>query len=95
MITAISASHGSASFDSWNACAVPLNEPWIDAGMPIPSVARSIDATAWLSETPGAALNEITVAGNWPWCPTESATADGTTRTSCESGTCAPVPEAT
>src|ERR1700748_3068326 len=73
--------------DDWNACAVPWNEPVMVSGILICATAPSRRSTAWLSETPGARLNDNVTDGTWPrWlivdAPTERskcATADSGT----------------
>ncbi len=50
-------------------------------------------STAAPSETPGAVLKEMVVAGNWPKCVTNSGPVRCSTCTMAESGTCPLVDE--
>ncbi len=52
---------------SWNAAAVPWNEPTTVSGMPRSSLAFSISWVASPSEVPGVTLNEMVAAGSWLW----------------------------
>ena len=49
-------------------------------------------STAWPSAMPGRRLNDSVIAGNWPWCDTESGpTLVVSTVTSADSGSTEPV----
>ena len=63
---AASTSSSVLSSDARNAAAAPWNVVWTLAGMPISACACSIAATALPSDAPGARLNDIVTAGNWP-----------------------------
>src|SRR5262252_9195666 len=52
--------------DDWNASAAPWNFVSALIGMPISRCAARIALTASPSDAPGARLNEIVAAGNWP-----------------------------
>src|SRR5438034_775912 len=59
---------GSLASEAWKARAAPRKPLWIDGGRPISRAAPLMASTASPSEAPGARLNEIVTAGNWPWC---------------------------
>ena len=67
-IVTIAAMISSSSLASaaWKASAAPWNAVIMLAGRPISFSAFLIASTAAPSEAPGARLNEIVVAGNWP-----------------------------
>ena len=58
--------------DCSNTRAVPWKLPWIVVGTPIRTSSCITASRAWESETPSARLNDTVVAGNVPWCATES-----------------------
>ncbi len=71
--------------NDWNACAVPWNDAGDRVGhLQLRAPRVSMRSTAWLSDTPGARLNDSVTDGTWPrWlivaAPTElskCATAD-------------------
>ena len=52
--------------DDWNAAAVPWNAVMKLSGRPASASCCWMASMAAPSETPGAVLNEMVVAGNWP-----------------------------
>src|SRR5277367_4971652 len=80
-------SSGMVLSDSWNVCAVPWNDPRIEAGIAISRIARSTATLASLSDFPGVRLNEIVVAMNGPWWFTDSGVVPGPKLVNAASGT--------
>ena len=56
----------------WKPRAVPWNEPYTLAGMPIFAIVSWIAADASESETLSGRLNEMVAAANCPWWFTDS-----------------------
>ncbi|MNO42995.1 hypothetical protein D3C76_332000 [compost metagenome] len=52
--------------EAWNASAAPWKRVCTPAGIPMSCCTCSITLTASPSATPGARLNDIITAGNWP-----------------------------
>src|SRR4051794_26070709 len=82
--------NSSLESDAWNAWAAPWKAVAKLAGSPISCSAFWIAVTAAPSDDPGARLNEIVVAGNWPRCEIFSGDERSTTVTIADSGTCPP-----
>ena len=53
--------------DDWKAWAVPWNEPSSVIGVLSSACTCWMRSTASPSAVPGARLNEMVTAGNWPW----------------------------
>src|SRR5689334_6885000 len=92
--TAARISQSSFASEPRNALAAPWKAICALAGTPISSFAFWITSTASPSDAPGARLNEMVAAGNWPrWLMTSGAVCSET-RAMDESGTCVvPAPE--
>ncbi|KAG1433957.1 hypothetical protein G6F55_014626 [Rhizopus delemar] len=65
--TAARISHSVLVSEFWNASAAPWNRVSTPAGKPISASAAMMASTALDSDAPGARLNEMVTAGNWPW----------------------------
>src|SRR5271156_6382467 len=65
-MTAASSRNTSFANDDWNAAAVPWKAVVKLIGSPTSFSACSMASTAAPSDTPGAVLKEIVVAGSWP-----------------------------
>ncbi len=93
--TAARISHSVEESEPRKASAAPWKRDSMLAGRPISVSAASIAVTASPSDTPGARLNEIVVAGNWPMWLRSSALGRSSTRAMPASGTGSPLAELT
>src|ERR1700730_13056684 len=85
---AASTRNSSLPSDAWNASAGPLKRVMKLSGKPMSPSALRMSVTALPRDAPGARLNEIVVAGNWPrWLTSRG---EGCTETVdiADSGTC-------
>jgi hypothetical protein len=87
--SAASTSSGSFVSDDRNAAAVPWKLPCTLGGRRRSRAVRWVAASAAPSAAPGARLNEIVTAGNWPWCVIASGCVAEEMRAIARSGTAA------